>query len=153
MLPIGHSGFMKIIKLMIIFIIITPLSVFADSKYANLNQYELRLYCSNNTLSEAELTECLEKIFYTSQAELDKSQQNFFNALSNWDEDKEYIVIAKNKLKKANKEFIKYRDLQCDFAYSLGGGAIDNALNMYKFSCLAELNFQRAKQLDLYRSN
>ncbi len=32
------------------------------------------------------------------------------------------------------------------------GGAIGNALNMYKFSCLAELNFQRAKLLDLYRS-
>ena len=32
------------------------------------------------------------------------------------------------------------------------GGAIGNALNMYKFSGLAELNFQRAKLLDLYRS-
>ena len=50
-------------------------------------------------------------------------------------------VIAKNKLKKSNKEFIKYRDLQCDFAYSLGGGAIGNALNMLKYTCLAELNF------------
>ena len=29
-------------------------------------------------------------------------------------------VIAKNKLKKSNKELIKYRDLQCDFTYSLG---------------------------------
>lgn len=29
-------------------------------------------------------------------------------------------VIAKNKLKKFNKELIKYRDLQGDFAYSLG---------------------------------
>ena len=143
---------MKIIKLMTIFIISMPLFVYANSKYADLNQRQLRNYCSNNTLSEAELTECLEEIFHTSQAELDKSQQNFLNALSNWDEYKEYIVIAKNKLKKANKEFIKYRDLQCDFAYSLGGGAIDNALNMYKFSCLAELNFQRIKLLDLYRS-
>ena len=144
---------MKIIKLMIIFIIITPLSVFANLKYANLNQSELRRYCGEKVFSQVDLAYCLEEIFHTSQAELDKSQQNFLNALSNWDEYKEYIVIAKNKLKKANKEFIKYRDLQCDFAYSLGGGAIGNALNMYKFSCLAELNFQRAKQLDLYRSN
>ncbi|ORF01093.1 hypothetical protein BGI05_03495 [Snodgrassella alvi] len=62
-------------------------------------------------------------------------------------------VIAKNKLKKSNKEFIKYRDLQGDFAYSLGGGAIGNALNMLKYTCLAELNFQRTKQLDIYRSD
>ena len=62
-------------------------------------------------------------------------------------------VIAKNKLKKSNKEFIKYRDLQCDFAYSLGGGAIGNALNMLKYTYLAELNFQRTKQLDLFRSD
>ena len=46
------------------------------------------------------MTECLEKIFYTSQAELDKSQKKFFNTLANWDEDKQYIVIAKTKLKK-----------------------------------------------------
>jgi len=43
-----------------------------------LNQYELPLYYSGNTLSEVEMTECLEKIFYTSQAELDKSQKKFF---------------------------------------------------------------------------
>ena len=40
------------------------------------------------------------KIFYISQAELDKSQKNFFNTLANWDEDKQYIVIAKTKLNK-----------------------------------------------------
>ena len=130
-----------------------PLFVYANSKYADLNQRQLRNYCSNNTLSEAELTECLEKIFHTSQAELDKSQQKFFDALTNWYEDKQYIIIAKTKLKRTNQEFIKYRDLQCDFAYSLGGGAIENALNMFKFSYLAELNLQRTKQLDLYWSN
>ena len=45
--------------------------------------------------SEAELTKCLEKIFFISQAELNKSQQKFFNALSNWYEDKEYIGNCK----------------------------------------------------------
>ena len=82
-------------------------------------------------LLESELTECLEEFFHTSQASLINHSRNFFNALSNWDEDKEHIVIAQNKLKKSNKEFIKYRDLQCDFAYSLGGGAIDSALFKY----------------------
>ena len=72
------------------------------------------------------MTECLEKIFYTSQAELDKSQKKFFNTLANWDEDKQYIVIAKTKLKKSNQEFIKYHNLQCDFAYLFGVGAIGN---------------------------
>jgi len=40
---------MKIIKLMTIFIISMPLLAFANSKYADLNQFELRLYCGNNT--------------------------------------------------------------------------------------------------------
>ena len=56
-------------------------------------------------------------------------------------------VIAKNKLKKSNKELIKYRDLQCDFAYSLEGGAIGNALNMLKYTCLAELIFNEQNNL------
>lgn len=51
-----------------------------------------RFYYSS---SEAELTKCLEKIFFISQAELNKSQQKFFNALSNWYEDKEYIGNCK----------------------------------------------------------
>ena len=71
------------------------------------------------------------RVFSYQSSEFDKSQQEFFNAFSNWDEDKEHIVIAQNKLKKSNKEFSKYRDLQCDFAYSLGGGAIDSALFKY----------------------
>lgn len=141
---------MKIIKLMIIFIIITPLSVFANLKYANLNQFELRNYCSEKVFSQVDLASCLEKIFYISEAELDKSQWQLFNVLSKWDEERNYIIDAKNRLKKSNKEFIKYRDRECDFAHSLGGGAI--GLNKITFSCLAELNFQRAKQLDLYRS-
>lgn len=73
---------MKIMKLMTIFIIFMPLVVFANSKYADLNQYELRIYCGREP-SEAALTECLEKIFYISQAELDKSQKKFFNTLAN----------------------------------------------------------------------
>lgn len=56
-------------------------------------------------------------------------------------------VIAKNKLKKSDKELIKYRDLQCDFAYSLEGGAIGNALNMLKYTCLAELIFNEQNNL------
>jgi len=61
--------------------------------------------------------------------------------------------LQKINLKKSNKELIKYRDLQCDFTYSLGGRAIGNALNMLKYTYLAELNFQRTKQLDLYWSD
>lgn len=141
---------MKIMKLITLFIIITPLSVFANLKYANLNQSELRRYCGEKVFSQVDVAYCLEKIFYISEAELDKSQWKLFNELSKWDEGRDYIVRAKNKLKKSHKEFIKYRDSECDFAHSLGGGAI--GLNKITYSCLAELNFQRAKLLDLYRS-
>ena len=137
-------------KLITLFIIITPLSVFANLKYANLNQSELRRYCGEKVFSQVDVAYCLEKIFYISEAELDKSQWKLSNLLSKWDEGRDYIVRAKNKLKKSHKEFIKYRDRECDFAHSLGGGAI--GLNKITYSCLAELNFQQAKQLDLYRS-
>ncbi|MFQ0992253.1 lysozyme inhibitor LprI family protein [Gilliamella apicola] len=141
---------MKIIKLITLFIIITPLSVFANLKYANFNQFELRNYCNEKVFSQVAVANCLEKIFYISEAELDKSQWKLSNVLSKWDEGRDYIVRAKNKLKKSHKEFIKYRDRECDFAHSLGGGAI--GLNKITYSCLAELNFQQAKLLDLYRS-
>ena len=67
--------------------------------------------------------------------------------LSKWDEDPSYINIAKANLTTANKEFIKYRDAQCKFNYSLGGGSIENALEMLLFSCIAELNNRRNQQL------
>ena len=69
---------MKIIKLMIIFIIITPLSVFTDSKYADLTNLNYAFTVVTILLLESELTECLEEIFHTSQAVLDKSLQEFF---------------------------------------------------------------------------
>ena len=67
--------------------------------------------------------------------------------LSEWDEDPSNINIAKANLTTANKEFIKYRDAQCKFNYSLGGGAIENALEMRLFACIAELNNRRNQQL------
>ena len=89
-------------------------------------------------LSEVEMTECLEN-FYISQAELDKSQKNFFNTLANWDEDKQYIVIAKTKLKKSNQEFIKYHNLQCDFAYFSVLGQLE--MTEYKMKSLFTLKY------------
>ncbi|PIT67204.1 hypothetical protein BHC52_05655 [Snodgrassella alvi] len=45
--------------------------------------------------SEAELIKCLEKIFYISQAELNRSQQKFFNVFSNYYEEKVYTGNCK----------------------------------------------------------
>ena len=89
---------MKIMKLITLFIIITPLSVFANLKYANFNQFELRNYCNEKVFSQVAVANCLEKIFYISEAELDKSQWKLSNVLSKWDEGRDYIVRAKNKI-------------------------------------------------------
>nr|WP_255518373.1 MULTISPECIES: lysozyme inhibitor LprI family protein [unclassified Snodgrassella] len=103
--------------------------------------------CSNSTPSEAEMTRCLKAKALKSQKELQNTEKKMIKILSEWDEDPSNINIAKANLTTANKEFIKYRDAQCKFNYSLGGGAIENALEMRLFACIAELNNRRNQQL------
>ena len=82
---------MKIIKLMIIFIIITPLSVFANLKYANLNQSELRRYCGEKVFSQVDLAYCLEKIL-----------MNFLNGMKG----KITLYVLKINLKNLTKNLL-----------------------------------------------
>nr|WP_279036839.1 lysozyme inhibitor LprI family protein [Snodgrassella alvi] len=93
------------------------------------------------------MTRCLKAKALKSQKELQNTEKKMIKILSEWDEDPSNINIAKANLTAANKEFIKYRDAQCKFNYSLGGGAIENALEMRLFACIAELNNRRNQQL------
>jgi uncharacterized protein YecT (DUF1311 family) len=89
----------------------------------------------------------LQTKLHESEVSLTSAEEKVKQALEKWDEDPEYINAAKAKLKSANEAFIKYREAQCQFAFSLGGGAIGNALDVRQFSCIAELNNRRAEQL------
>ena len=124
-----------------------PLSSLAAQTVSIASERDLRIECSNSTPSEAEMTECLKAKALKSKKELQNTEKKMIKILSEWDEDPSNINIAKANLTAANKEFIKYRDTQCKFNYSLGGGAIENALEMRLFACIAELNNRRNQQL------
>ena len=124
-----------------------PLSALAAQTSSIASEWDLRMECSNSTPSEAEMTRCLKAKALKSQKELQNTEKKMIKILSEWDEDPSNINIAKANLTTANKEFIKYRDAQCKFNYSLGGGAIENALEMRLFACIAELNNRRNQQL------
>ena len=124
-----------------------PLSALAAQTVTIASEWDLRMECSNSTPSEAEMTRCLKAKALKSQKELQNTEKKMIKILSEWDEDPSNINIAKANLTTANKEFIKYRDAQCKFNYSLGGGAIENALEMGLFACIAELNNRRNQQL------
>ena len=130
-----------------------PLSALAAQTVTIASEWDLRMECSNSTPSEAEMTRCLKAKALKSQKELQNTETKLIKKISEWDEDHSYINIAKANLTAANKEFIKYRDAQCKFNYSLGGGAIENALEMRLFACIAELNNRRNQQLIDLMSN
>lgn len=75
------------------------------------------------------------------------AEKNAAGVLSKWDEDDKYVGMAKTKLARSSEEFIKYRDAQCAFSSSLGGGAAGNARELDRLACVAELNSRRAIQL------
>jgi uncharacterized protein YecT (DUF1311 family) len=133
-------------KLVIIFGvgILLPLSNSSLASTEIKNEFELRDECSYDPIG---IRECLQKKLKLSETNLKNTEEKVNQSLEKWDEDPEYINAAKAKLKSANEAFIKYREAQCQFAFSLGGGAIGNALDVRQFSCIAELNNRRAEQL------
>lgn len=98
-------------------------------------------------LSQAGMRECLAKKASASQASLRRAESDAAAALGRWDEDAKYAASAKRKLDASNKAFEKYRETQCAFASSLGGGAIRNALELRRLSCTIDLNNSRASAL------
>lgn len=102
--------------------------------------------------SEAGMRECLAKKSDESITALKRAEAHAIIALSKWDEDAKYVNLAKEKLRASSKAYEQYRDAQCAFASALGGGAIGNALELRRLSCLVGLNAGRAEQLDTQSS-
>lgn len=93
------------------------------------------------------MRECLAKKADESQQALTRAGNSAVSALTQWNEDDKYVRAAKTNLAKSNKVFARYREAQCGFLTSLGGGAIGNALEIGRLACVAELNGNRAEQL------
>jgi len=98
--------------------------------------------------SESAMRECLSKRSQQSKRMLEQTEAQAAARLSMWDEDSKYISRAKEKLRTSSKAFEQYRDAQCAFDSSLGGGAIGNALEMRRLGCLIGLNTRRSEQLN-----
>lgn len=97
--------------------------------------------------SAAGMRECLTKKSHESTTALRRAEEQAIAALSKWDEDAKYVNLAKEKLGASSKAYAHYRDAQCAFASALGGGAIGNALELRRLSCLVGLNAGRTMQL------
>lgn len=121
-----------------------PLAAMAAADANVQSERELRNECSGEITG---VRECLQKKAEESEVELKDAEKKAVDVLTKWDEDAKYVNQAKAKLKASNRDFVKYRESQCSFASSLGGGAIGNALAMRRFACIAELNSRRAFQL------
>lgn len=126
-------------------IVMLSASAAADELQATPTERELREACS--AYSEAGMRDCLADKVRESVRVLALAERDVGDALSKWDEDAKYIRSARAKLGVSGKTFAKYRDEQCAFAASIGGGAIGNALELRRLACVAELNDRRAEQL------
>ncbi|MFT8886211.1 MAG: lysozyme inhibitor LprI family protein [Acetobacter papayae] len=122
-----------------------PLPALAASTGPVPSERALREECS--AFSQAGMRDCLAKKAENSRKALRQAEENVARTLSKWDEDRKYVSQAMAKLTASNEDFAKYRDVQCAFSSSLGGGAIGNAIDMRRLACIAELNDRRAAQL------
>ncbi|UZR27350.1 lysozyme inhibitor LprI family protein [Methylococcus mesophilus] len=105
----------------------------------------VRQECS--VYSEAEMRICLLKKAGESETKLKEAEDYVLGRLAKWDEDTKYVALAKAKLMASSLAFVRYRETQCAFAESLGGGAVGNGLAMLRLGCVFELNIRRAEQL------
>lgn len=88
-----------------------------------------------------------------SATQLKQAENKAIATLSKWDEDAKYVALAKERLKASSRAYEQYREAQCAFASSTGGGAIGNALELRRLSCLIGLNMRRAEQLRTTMAN
>lgn len=143
---------MRIPNLFFLICTLVPLA-FANNVWAAKAQGEPAVLEQCSAYSQAEMHVCLEKKSAESNETLRHAEKLAFSALSKWDEDVKFINLAKAKLKASSKAHEQYRAAQCAFVSSLGGGAIGNALELRRLSCVVQLNVERAKRLDNESAN
>lgn len=122
-----------------------PQLVLATSLGTVQSESSIREECS--AFAQAEMRDCLATKADESERALTQVEKATVGALSQWDEDGKYVRLAKAKFVGANKEFAKYREVQCGFFASLSGGGAGNSHEMRRLACMAELSSRRAEQL------
>ena len=97
--------------------------------------------------AQADMRTCLEKKSQESTTDLAQAEKDVLSMLAGWDEDPAYRASANAAFKQSRKSFIQFRQAQCAFAASLGGGAIGNALALRQLACLTDVNRVQAASL------
>lgn len=97
--------------------------------------------------SQADRLACLSKAAAASETELTQARAALVSSIDRWDEDAKYKAVAKRQLDAADQAFAKHRTAHCKLQQSLGGGAVDNGLEMRRLLCVEALNTARAAQL------
>lgn len=115
--------------------------------YANTSYYSSKNNCEYG--EQPELADCLRNELIESTIMLKEAEDNIKQRIQKWSAEKsasldEAIPVALYKLDESHKVFVRYRFTQCAFAESWGNG-VGSFTRI--FSCMAELNRQRAKQL------
>ncbi|KVC65782.1 hypothetical protein WI72_33450 [Burkholderia ubonensis] len=113
----------------------------------NVVKSEKDLYEECGAYSQAGMRGCLVNKADESWASLKKAEMDVIAIIKKWDEDNKYIRASQAMLAASNKEFMKYREVQCEFSASLSGGGAGNAYEMGRLACIAELNTRRVEQL------
>ena len=91
------------------------------------------------------INECLAAHVRDSTTELREARRFAIRRLEAWDEDERYRRLAISRLRTADAAFEKYRTAHCEFAASMGGGAIGHALDTRRLACVADLNHRHAE--------
>ncbi len=123
-----------------------PLLALANAPQPPHDAASLREACGE--YSQAGMRDCLIKHSKESELALDKAGKIAAGRIAGWDEEPGAIKKARAALVASGRHFIAYRDSQCQFVASLSGGAAGNAHEIRRLSCVAELNFERAEQLN-----
>jgi uncharacterized protein YecT (DUF1311 family) len=97
--------------------------------------------------SQADRRICLSRLAETSEADLRSAEAAMETSLSAWDEEPMPVAAASARFARSRAAFSHYRQAQCDFNASLGGGAIGSALEMRRLMCVIELTRRRAGEL------
>jgi len=93
------------------------------------------------------MNECLAAKVEASMVELRDARRFAIQRLDAGEEDGRYRRLAIWRLRAADASFERYRKAHCDFAASMGGGAIGHALNARRLACVADLNHRQAELL------
>lgn len=93
------------------------------------------------------MTLCVNQSLKESEILLKDTQVEALQKLDQWDEELPYKMQSKKALLLSNEQFIHYREKECYFFQTLGGGAIGHALNLRRKGCEYNLNIERVQKL------